>query len=178
MKKSGKRIQIGAIGPDRPELPKEKNKRQRIIKVAHNLGRLIAMNSWTLFTGGTGGVMREASFGAKRESGLVVGVPGNKRGLANQYVDVEVVTDTDIGSFNCAGLLSCDLIIVIPGGSGTLAELCLAYRYKKPIIIMKGFDNYYDKLVNNYLDRSKSVKLLGVTTAEEAIILTKRLLEK
>ena len=50
-----------------------------------------------------------------------------------------------------------------------MAELCIAYRYKKPIIIMEGFSDDYDKLINNYLDESRSILIYGAKNPEEAV---------
>ncbi len=172
-----KKIQIGVIGPDKTEYPKNKNKRNKMIKVAQKIGELIALNNWILFTGGTEGIMLEASKGAKRKRGLVVGIPGNVRNSANRYIDVEIVTNINIGSFNCAGLLSSDIIIVIPGGAGTLAELSIAYRYKKPIIILKGFNKFYDNLINKYLDNGQNIKFMGATNELDVITLIKKQLK-
>lgn len=172
------KTQIGVIGPDAVEYPDSGLKREKIVMISRKLGELIAQNGWVLFTGGAEGVMEEASRGAKNKDGLVIGVPGNKRGGANKFVDVEIVTDIDIGSFNCAGLLSADVIVAIPGGAGTLAELCLAYRYNKPVIIMTGFDEFYDGLIGNYLDNGKRIKFLGADSPEQAMKKIKEMLKK
>ena len=164
-----KKIQIGVMGPDEKEYPEAQEIRNKISKTAENLGQLIAKKNAVLFTGGCGGVMLSASKGAKIENGITVGSPGRTRNASNQYIDVEIITDVDVGSFIFAGLLSCDAIIFIPGGAGTLAELCFAYRNKKKCIIMRGYDDFYDKFIGNYLDRGKSIKLLGANTPEEAV---------
>ena len=44
-------------------------------------------------------------------------------------------------TFIFTGILSCDSIIALPGGPGTIAELAIAYRYRKPLIFIKGYDN-------------------------------------
>ncbi len=164
-----KKLQIGVMGPDSKEYPKSGEKQKRITETAKLLGKLIAQNNATLFTGGCGGVMLYASKGAKSEGGITVGSPGRTRGASNKYVDIEIITDIDAGSFIFAGLLSCDAIIFIPGGAGTLAELCFAYRNKKRCIIMMGYDRFYDRLIGNYLDRGRSTKLLGAKIPEDAI---------
>ncbi len=164
-----KKIQIGVMGPDESEYPEEDEMKKRMAETAEQLGKLIAKNNAILLTGGCGGVMLAASKGAKEAGGITVGSPGRIRNASNRYVDIEIITDIDAGSFIFAGLLGCDAIIFIPGGAGTLAELCFAYRNKKKCIIMKGYDQFYDKLVNGYLDRGKSIKLLGAETCGDAI---------
>ncbi len=166
-----KKLQIGVMGPAISEYPKNKVIKRKIENTARELGRLLASKKVTVFTGGMDGVMEATLRGAKEKNGLTIGVPGRKRGISNKFVDVEILTDIEIGSFLFAGLLSCDSLIFIPGGAGTLAELCIAYRNKKPIVIMKGFDKYYDSLINNYLDNSKLVKIYGASNPKEAVSL-------
>ncbi len=164
-----KKIQIGVMGPALCEYPNDKELSEKITETAEKIGELLAQNNVTVFTGGCDGVMEYALKGAKKFNGVTVGVPGRQRSISNQYVDIEVITDVDIGSFLFSGILSCDAIIFIPGGAGTLAELCIAYRNKKPCIIIEGFDEWYDNLIGNYLDNGKVIKLYGTKTPEEAV---------
>jgi len=166
---SKRKLQIGVIGPAKKEYPKNKKLGKRISKIAEKIGELLAEKNVIVITGGTDGVMEAVSGGVKKKNGINVGIPGRKRKSSNKYVDIEILTPIDIGDFLFAGILSSDAIITIPGGAGTLAELCLAYRYKKPIVVLKGFDKYYDKLINNYLDGSKLVLINSAKTPEEAV---------
>ena len=113
--------------------------------------------------------MELASKGAKNKGGITVGTPGRIRGASNKYIDIEVLTPIDVGDFLFAGILSCDAIITIPGGAGTLAEVCMAYRNKKPNIIIEGINPDYDKIINNYLDEGKMILMEGAKSAEEAV---------
>ena len=169
MKKESRKIQIGVIGPAECEYPKDIKLKNKICEIAEKVGELLAEKSIIVFTGGTDGVMELISKGAKRKNGITVGTPGRTRESSNKYVDVEVLTPVDVGDFLFAGTLSSDAIIVIPGSAGTLAELCLAYRYKKPIIIIEGLDKDYDKLIDSYLDESKLVLINGAKNPEEAV---------
>jgi len=164
-----KKMQIGVMGPAKSEYPKGSAQSEKIDSIAERIGELLAKKGAIVFTGGTDGVMEAACKGAKNKGGITVGAPGRARGSSNKFVDVEVVTDIDVGSFIFAGLLSCDALIFIPGGAGTLAELCFAYRNRKPIVVLKGFDGFYDKLAGSYLDEGKMVKVYGTDTAEEAV---------
>ena len=47
---------------------------------------------------------------------------------------------------------SCDAIIVIGGGSGTLNEITVAYQKKIPIVVIEWTWWWADKLKNQYLD--------------------------
>ena len=164
-----KKIQIGVMGPALCEYPEDNEIKESITETAEKIGELLAQNNVTVFTGGCDGVMEYALKGAKKANGLTVGVPGRERGVSNQYADVEIITDVDVGSFLFSGILSCDAIIFIPGGAGTLAELCIAYRNKKPCIIIEGFDEWYNNLIGKYLDNGRIIKMFGAKTSEEAV---------
>ncbi len=169
MEKVKRKLQIGVMGPAEGEYPKSADLKTKICDIATRLGELLAENDAIVFTGGMDGVMELASKSAKNKGGITVGTPGRIRGMSNKYIDIEVLTPIDVGDFLFAGLLSCDAIITIPGGAGTLAEVCMAYRNKKPNIIIEGINPDYDKLINNYLDEGKLVLTHGAKTPEEAV---------
>ena len=157
-----RRLQIGVIGPAKDGCP------EKAEILAEEIGSLLAKEGCIVVTGGTDGVMEAASRGAKKAGGLTVGTPGRERGISNRYVDIEILTPIGTGDFLFAGILTCDGFIVIPGGAGTLAELCLAYRNRKPVVIMKGFQDY-DSLTGEFLDRGKEVYFPVAETAGEAV---------
>lgn len=169
MNNTNRRVQIGVMGPAAGEYPKDAKMREKISSFAERIGELLAEKGAVVFTGGMDGVMELASRGAKNKNGITVGTPGRARNMSNSYVDIEVLTPIDVGDFVFAGILSCDAIITIPGGAGTLAEVCMAYRNKKPNIIIEGINPDYDKYINNYLDESKQIMIEGAKTPEEAV---------
>ena len=160
--------QIGVIGGSKSNLPENLFVQQIILNEAEEVGRELARQGAILISGGTDGIMEACSKGSREEGGVTVGTPGRKRGSSNSFVSVEICTPIDIGDFAFAGIHSCDSIIVFPGGAGTLAELAQAYRLKKPMIIIQGFDEWYDSLVDNWLDRSQKVRFIGAGSAKEA----------
>jgi uncharacterized protein (TIGR00725 family) len=169
MEKQNRKIQIGVMGPAESEYPKDAALKEKICRIAERIGELLAIEGAIIFTGGMDGVMELASKGAKSKGGITVGTPGRTRNLSNKYIDIEVLTPIDVGDFLFAGILSCDAIITIPGGAGTLAEVCIAYRNRKPNIIIEGINPDYDKMINNYLDEGKLVSAEGAKTPEEAV---------
>jgi len=164
-----RKIQVGVMGPAVGEYPQDPEVREKVCAFAEKIGELLAQQNAIVFTGGMDGVMELASKGAKNKNGITVGTPGRTRGISNKYIDIEVLTPIDVGDFIFAGILSCDAIITIPGGAGTLAEVCIAYRNKKPNIIIEGINPDYDKFINNYLDGSKQIIIYGAKTPEEAV---------
>jgi len=169
MKKLSRKLQIGVMGPAVSEYPQNSQTKEMVCEFAEKIGELLAERGVIVFTGGMDGVMELASKGTKNKNGITVGTPGRTRNMSNKYVDIEVLTPIDVGDFIFAGILSCDAIITIPGGAGTLAEVCMAYRNKKPNVIIEGINPDYDKLINNYLDESKLILTYGAKTPEEAV---------
>lgn len=169
MKKTSKKLQIGVMGPAVSEYPRDRKIQNIVRTFALEIGRLLAKRGVVVFTGGMDGVMELASKGAKMEGGVTVGTPGRTRGISNKFIDIEVLTPIDVGDFIFAGILSCDAIITIPGGAGTLAETCIAYRNKKPNVVIEGINPDYDKFINNYLDESKQIVIYGAKTPVEAV---------
>lgn len=171
-----KKYQIGIIGPEEINLPEDKQERNKMLDVARKVGETAAKNNMVLITGGCSGVVEAACQAAYNAGGIIVGTPGRERGSSNQWVNIEICTPIDVGDFLFAGILSCDAIIVLPGDAGTLAELAIAYRYKKPLIFIKGFGE--DILSSLKLRGSKNFPRYVVKNAEEAVKKALRLLNK
>ena len=66
-------------------------------------------------------------------------------------------------------MLSCDVIIAISGGSGTLTEMAIAYQAGIPIITVDKFGGWAKKLSNKFFDQRKRLKCISVSTPKEAI---------
>ena len=138
-------------------------------KIAYETGIEIAKSNSILITGGLGGVMKAASKGAKESGGLTVGIiPQNDMSEANEFCDV--VIPSGIGLMrDFLNALSADGVIAIGGGAGTLSEICAAYMYKKPIVVLKNSGGIAAKYADGYLDHRKNVKIVGVETPQQAI---------
>lgn len=106
---------------------------------ARQLGALIIERRWRLVTGGMGGVMKEASAGARAsaawEDGDIIGVlPGSDPATANPFVDVVIPTGMD--HLRNSIVAHADAIIVIGGGAGTLSEIALGWIYRRLIVAL------------------------------------------
>lgn len=173
------RLPIGVIGPSKSNFPTSSTLANEMIVQAKNVGVLLAASGAIVFTGGQDGVMEAVCEGVKSAGGITVGTPGRKRLSCNRFVDIEVCTPIDVGDYLFAGLLSCDAIVVFPGGAGTMAELALAYRMTIPMVIFRGFSGWYDKLIGNKLDTSsKKESFFGASSAKECVDLTIKLARK
>jgi len=159
-----RKIQIGIIGPEKKNLPPNKSK--EFLACAKKIGCLLGQKKVTLITGGCSGIAEAAARGAFEQGGITVGTPGPNRGSSVDCITVEICTPVDIGDYLFAGVPSCDSIIVFPGDAGTIAELALAYRYKKPLIFIKGYgENLLNQLFSNV---PKDYPVLVALNAEEA----------
>lgn len=102
--------------------------------IAYRVGQLIAQNKAILVCGGLGGVMDAAARGAKEAKGFTIGIlPGETRGGASKYLDV--VIPTGMGEARNAIITRCaDAVIAVCGEFGTLSEIGLALKMKKPVV--------------------------------------------
>ena len=107
---------------------------ERHLKIAEEVGRLIAEKNAILVTGGMGGVMSAASKGAKDANGLVIGIlPTAEKDSANPYVDIPIVTGMNQAR-NFIIARTCDCAIAINGKFGTLSEIAYCLMYNVPVI--------------------------------------------
>ena len=66
---------------------------EKALRMAEEVGRLIAERKGIVVTGGLSGVMEAVSRGAKSAGGLVIGIlPGFDKRDANEFVDIAVTT--------------------------------------------------------------------------------------
>lgn len=140
-------------------------------KSAEEVGFLLAKQGAIVVTGGKGGIMEASARGAKRAGGTTVGVvKGNRRGVANKFTDIEVLTGMEADGLDELFLvLMSDALIVLGGGAGTLQEIAIAYRNKKPIVVLDGMGGWGAKLVGQFVDERRSVKLVGAKSPKEAV---------
>ena len=170
--KNSKKLQIGVIGyADVEEYPKENTPDEEIYKFAEQIGFLLAKNGATVVTGGKGGVMESAAFGAKKANGTTIGViKGKQRFCSNEFTDMEVLTGMIADGFDEFILvMMCDALIVVGGGAGTLEEIVIAYRNKKPVVALEKTGGWADKTILEYLDERKTIKVEPAQTPEEAV---------
>jgi len=119
-----------------------------------------------------------AARGAKRANGITVGVTYGKGKIVfdKENTDVIIACGIDRGGGREFVLVnSCDAVISISGGSGTLTELAIAYQSNIPMICITGFGGWSDKLAGTFIDDRKRLKCLEAKTPEEAVELAVQL---
>jgi uncharacterized protein (TIGR00725 family) len=107
---------------------------EAILKIAEDVGRLIARRGAVLICGGLGGVMDTASKGAKSAGGITVGIlPQNHTKDANPNIDIPIATGFGEGR-NVIIARTADAIIAVGGEYGTLSEIAFGLKMGKPVI--------------------------------------------
>lgn len=168
--KTNRKIQIGVMGS-----AADLNYSKDLESLAEQIGYLIAKNNATLIFGAEkdyDSLSTSACRGAKKASGLTVGITYNRGLDIFEKENVDVIISTGLergGGRETALILSCDGIITISGGSGTLTEIAIAYQANIPIVAVKNTGGWSAKLSGQYLDERKRLKIEGVSTPEQAV---------
>lgn len=127
-----RRLQIGVLGASACDL--------ETARLAYEVGAEIARRGAVLLCGGLGGVMEAACRGAREQGGPTVGIlPGDSPAEANPFVDVTIVTDMGHAR-NVILVRSCDAVIAVSGGYGTLSEIAIARKIGIPCIGLRSWD--------------------------------------
>lgn len=121
---------IGVMGAGEPS--------DQVCAAARELGRVLAEHGWIVLTGGrAAGVMAAASAGAKEVPGsIAVGIlPGTAGG---ECPDLDLAVFTGMGDArNAINVLTSDVVVACGiEGPGTLSEVALAFKSKKPVVLL------------------------------------------
>ncbi len=163
-----KRLQIGVMGS-----AADLEKNESLYNLAKRVGALIAENNAILVFGAEkdyDSLSTAACRGARTKGGLTVGVTYGKTKDTYEGADIIIATGLERGGgreFTLA--LSCDAIIAISGGSGTLTEMVIAYQANIPLIALTGTGGWADKMSGQYFDGRKRVKVESASSPEEAV---------
>lgn len=152
--------------------------------LAREVGRRLVDAGCRVLTGGLGGVMEEASRGARSSksyrNGDVIGIlPSFDPRTANGYVDIALPTGLDMGRNLIVAQASA--MVAIGGGAGTLAELAFAWMLRRLIVALR-VDGWSGRLADSKIDhrdrraRVKGDRIYGADSAEEAVELVRHLL--
>lgn len=165
-----KKLQIGIMGS-----AADLNFSDEALNFAKKLGKLVAESGNILVYGAEKeytSLSTEAAKEASKNGGITVGVAGgkDKKVFGKYRPTVLINSGLEIGGgreFNL--VLSCDVIIAISGGSGTLTEMAIAYQAGIPIIVIDKFGGWAESLSNKFIDDRKRLKCISASTEEEAL---------
>ncbi len=155
--------QIVVIGAESGVSPEQ-------LRIAEEIGKLIAQRGGCLVCGGRGGVMEAAAKGAKSKDGLTVAIlPSTEHSEANPFMDVTIPTGIGFAR-NAIVALAGDAIIVIGGGCGTMSEMGIAWGYSKPMVAISGLGGWSEKVAGSCLDDKEGrIPIVKAVTAQEAV---------
>lgn len=127
-------------GPDRPRLAIVGAGRcdESTRLAALETGCEIAKAGAVLLCGGGQGVMAAAAEGAQSEGGLTIGIlPGTDTHTSPPNPFIEIPLYTGMGQArNVVLVLSADAVIAVGGEWGTLSEIALAMKHRKPVVLL------------------------------------------
>ena len=138
------------------------------LKVAEDIGRLVAQRGGVIVCGGHSGVMEAACRGAKSENGTTVGIMPFGKDEANQYIDIAI--PTNIGNIrNYLVSTTGDVTIALCGRWGTLNEIAFRMISRKPLILVKGTGGIVDEIINGNIMQNVESNFIVAKSAEEAV---------
>ncbi len=172
-----RKLQIGVMGS-----AADLNYEKKIEELAFETGKLVAQTGNVLIYGAEkdcDSLSTNAAKGAKSAGGLTIGIT---YGRGKDIWDKEGMTDAIISTGMERGggrefvlVNSCDAIILISGGSGTLNEAAIAYQLSIPIVALVGTGGWAEKLAGEYVDDRKRFRVEKAATPKEAVDLALKL---
>ncbi|MEK7607368.1 MAG: TIGR00725 family protein [Patescibacteria group bacterium] len=179
IKDKQKKIQIGVMGS-----AADLNYSSELEKLAEEVGFCIAKSGCVLMFGAEkdhDSLSTAACRGARRAGGLTVGITYGKGMDIYDSKNADVIIATGLergGGREMALVLSCDAIICLSGGSGTLTEMLVAYQANIPIVSLKGTGGWSEKLANQYIDARNRVKVELADNPQKAVEIALREINK
>lgn len=175
-----KRFQIGVMGS-----AADLKYSAAIDKLAYEVGKAIAKSGHITLYGAEkdyDSLSTSAARGAKSANGLTVGVTygkGKEIWEKQNNTDVLIVSGLERGGGREFVLVnSCDAIIAISGGSGTLTEMVIAYQLNIPIVAMEGSGGWADEMAGRYFDERKRFKVIKEKSPKAAVKMAIKLIRK
>lgn len=164
-----KNYQIGVMGS-----AADLNYGDDALKFAKDLGKIIGLSGNTLVYGAEStytSLSTEAAKCANRVGGITVGVCGgkNKKIFGRFKPSIIISSGLEIGGGREFTLVtSCDVIIAISGGSGTLTEMAIAYQAGIPIVVVDLFGGWAKKMSGEYFDDRKRLSCISASSPLDA----------
>jgi len=179
MEKLSRKIQIGVMG-SAADLKYSK----KFEKLAEEIGYWVAKKGAALIFGAEkdyDSLSTAACRGAKKARGLTIGVTYGKGFDVYEKKNVDVVIASGLergGGREFTLVLSCDAIIALNGGSGTLTEIAIAYQANIPIVTLQNTGGWSEKLGGQFLDTRNRIKIETSENPKLAVELAIKLAKK
>ena len=74
--------------------------------------------------------------------------------------------------------MSCDTIIALNGGSGTLTEIAIAYQANIPVVVLESTGGWSEKLGGQFLDARNRMKIEVAKNPKSAVELAIKLVKQ
>lgn len=175
-----RKYQIGVMG-SASDLKYSK----KIEKIAEDIGSFIAKSGNVTVYGAEkdfDSLSTAAARGAKRNGGLTVGVTyGKGKDIWDKEGNTDIIISSGLergGGREFVLVNSCDGLIAVSGGSGTLNEMAVAYQLNIPIVAIKGSGGWADKMAGKFFDERKRLKVISSSSAKDAVSKIITLLDK
>lgn len=174
-----KKIQIGVMGS-----AADLDYSEEIEKISELIGEEIAKTGNITVYGAEkdyDSLSTAAARGAKKANGITVGITyGKSKDIFDkENTDIIVTTGMNRGGGREFVLVNtCDAIISISGGSGTLTEMAIAYQANIPIIAIDKTGGWSDKLAGEYIDNRKRIKIEVAKDAKSAVKMAIKLVKE
>jgi len=144
------KIKVGVMGSATETQSADK---EALTRKAEDLGRLIATHDLVLMTGATTGVVYVVGKAAHDAGGLHLGISPahNKHEHIDEYklptdaCDVVIYTGFGLKGRNVVLVRSCDIVLFIAGGMGSLNEFTIAHDERKVIGCLLGTGGVADE---------------------------------
>ncbi len=147
---------------------------KKIERIAEELGFEVAKSGNILMFGAekdSDSLSTAACRGAKKAGGLAIGITYDlSKNTFEPGADAIIATGMNRGGGREMALVfSCDAIICVGGGSGTLTEMAVAYQAGIPIIALAKTGGWSEKLAGEYLDGRKRLKIFSAKNPKQAV---------
>ena len=165
-----RKLQIGVMGS-----AADLNYSEDLKNLAEETGKLIAESGNITLYGAEkdfDSLSTVAARGAKKAGGLTIGVTyGKGKDIVDKaHTDVIISSGLERGGGREFVLVnSCDALICLGGGSGTLTEIAIAYQSNIPIIVIGKTGGWSEKLAGSYLDERERLKIIEAKDPLEAV---------
>lgn len=136
------------------------------LRIAEQVGGVVARLGAALVTGGRDGIMSAASRGCAEAGGIVLAVTPHKfMDEVNDYAHFHIPTAMGWAR-NCITGIAGDIVVVIGGAAGTLSEIAYAWMYDRPILALSCCEGWSKRIAGQSIDHRRQDFIVDCPTIE------------